>query len=540
MGEDRRFDVMVLGGGAAGELVAAAAARAGRSVAVVEERLVGGQPPYFACVPSKTLLLSARRGESWELALARRDAVARHLDDGAAVAALAAAGVTVLRGRGRITGPGTAEVGGAAYRYGDLVVCTGSAPAFPEVEGLDQVPVWTSDAALTVPDLPRRLVVLGGGPVGCELAQVYAAFGSQVTLVEPAGRLLAAEAPFAGEILADALRRTGVDLRLGAEAGKVERAGGLRLWLSDGGIVDADRVLVACGRRPRVEGLGLEAIGVPVRPGEGLAVDAACRVTGRDGTAAATGAGGTVWAAGDVTTAGRTAHAARYQARVVAANLLGGRRAADYRAIPRVVHTSPAVYAVGLSPIQAAERGIDLVAAGYDLAATARAAVRADDRGRVELYADRARGVLAGAAAAGPYAEEWMGEIALAVRAGTPLGVLTDVVHAFPTYGEALEAPLRELAARVPDPPAAAGGADLGRMTEMSEMNPADRDPAPTGNGLGEEAPEADAAEQRLAVRDEEERTGDGEWPQQVPFDADEADAAEQGRVVELDEDDYR
>ncbi|MBT2208518.1 MULTISPECIES: NAD(P)/FAD-dependent oxidoreductase [Actinomadura] len=432
---------VVLGGGTAGELVAAGLARAGRDVALVEDHLVGGLSPYLACVPSTSLLLSARRGETWELAVARRDELAAHRHDDRAVARLARDGVTVLRGRGRVVRPGAVEVGGVEHAYGDLVVCTGSEPVLPPVDGLADVPVWTSDEALSVPDLPRRLVVLGGGPVGCEMAQVYAAFGSQVSVVEAAGRLLDAEAPFAGEALADALRRMGVDLRLGVALGQVERKeSGVRLWLSDGGTLDADRVLVAAGRRPRVAGLGLESLGVEIVPGRGVPVEATCAVPSEAGR---------VWAAGDVTGVARTTHAARYQARVVLSNLLGRRREADYRAIPRVVHTTPTVYAVGLSPARAGELGIDLVASGYDLAATARAAVDTDDRGRVELYADRSRGLLIGAAAAGLYAEEWMSEIALAIRAETPLSLLTDVVHAFPTYGESLEPPLRDLAGRL-------------------------------------------------------------------------------------------
>lgn len=454
MERNHHYDVVVLGGGTAGGLVATELAQSGRDVALVESRLVGGASPYFACVPSKSLLLSARRGETWELAVARRDEVTGRLDDDRVVARMAEDGVTVLRGWGRVTRPGTVEVDGAEHDYTDLVVSTGSEPVVPAVPGLAEAPTWTSDEALTVPDLPRRLVVLGGGPVGCEMAQVYAAFGSQVTLIEPAGRLLTAEAAFAGEILADALRRIGVDLRLGSQVVRVARGdggAGARLWLADGAVLAADRILLASGRRPRVEGLGLENLGVAVAPGRPLAVDETCAVVRGDGDqeADAPDLPGGLWAAGDVTGVARTTHAARYQARVVVSNVLGKRREADYRAVPRVVHTTPSVYAVGLSPAQAEERGMELLTAGYDLAATARAAVEADDRGRVELYADRSRGLLIGAAAVGLYAEEWMSEIALAIRAQTPLGLLTDVVHAFPTFGEALEAPLRELAGRL-------------------------------------------------------------------------------------------
>jgi dihydrolipoamide dehydrogenase len=442
--QDKRYDVLVLGGGA-GKNIAAGLARAGRSVALVESRLVGGECPYFACMPSKSLLHSARRGETWEHAVARRDEVTRHLDDAPTAAEMAEAGVTVIRGRGSVARPGVVDVDGAEYGYTDLVVATGSEPVTPDVEGIGDVPTWTSDEALTRPDLPRRLVVLGGGPVGCELSQIYAAFGSQVTLVEAADRLLAAEAPFIGDLLADVLRRMGADLRLGVGATRAERTeSGLRLHLSDGGHIDADRILIAAGRRPRVADLGLDKLGVQSDPKRGIAVDVTCKAivdadAGSDGT--------TVWAAGDVTGVAPYTHAANYQSRVVVSNVLGKRREADYRAVPRAVYTTPSMYAVGVSPVSAT--GLELVAAGYDLSNTPRATVEDDDRGRVELYADRARGVLVGAAAIGLYAEEWMSEITLAIRAETPLSILADVVHAFPTYGEAIEPVLRELVERL-------------------------------------------------------------------------------------------
>ena len=286
------FDVVVLGGGTAGVHVAEQAARAGRSVALVEAGLVGGESPYLACLPSKTLLEAAGRGEAWENAVARRDEAASCLDDSAAAARLADAGVTLLRGTGQVTGPGTAEVtvageaadgpadaGRAALRYTDLVLATGSEPVAPPIEGLSDIPAWTSAEALSCPDLPRRLVVLGGGYTGCELAQIYAAFGSQVTLVETESVLLPAEAAFTGEILADALRRTGVDVRLGSAAAKAERMDeGLALTLEDGTRIEADRVLLATGRRPRLTGLGLDTIGIELKPGMAVPVDATCRV----------------------------------------------------------------------------------------------------------------------------------------------------------------------------------------------------------------------------------------------------------------------
>ncbi|HEY1915778.1 MAG TPA: NAD(P)/FAD-dependent oxidoreductase [Streptosporangiaceae bacterium] len=476
-----QFDVVVLGGGTAGAHIASEVARAGRTVAVVEAGLVGGECPYLACMPSKSLLQSARRGETWEHAVARRDEVSGHLDDAAAAARLTETGATLIRGTAQITKPGTieveematigrpakpAEAAATTIGYTDLVIATGSEPVAPPVEGLTDVPAWTSAEALTGPDLPRRLIVLGGGPVGCELAQIYASFGSAVTLVEAEDHVLPGETTFAGELLADGLRRTGVDVRAGSAAVKAETTdSGLALTLADGSRLEADRVLLATGRRPRLSGLGLAKLGIELGSGMVLPVDSACRVTTGSGTGsgagtgAGTGAGagsgrgrrkdsGHVWAAGDVTGVAAYTHTANYQADIVAANILGGQREADYRAIPRVVYTTPSVYTVGLSPARAQAAGVELATAGFDLAETARATVEDDDKGRVELYAD-ASGVLVGAAAVGLYAEEWMSEVTLAVRAGIPLTVLADVVRAFPTYGAALEAPLRKLAGTV-------------------------------------------------------------------------------------------
>ncbi len=529
------FDVVVLGGGTAGVHVAAEVATGGRSVALVEAGLVGGESPYLACLPSKTLLEAAGRGEAWENAVARRDEVTSHLDDSSAAGRLTEAGVTLLRGTGQVTRPGTVAVttypenGGGPdgpsgpgptveIGYTDLVLSTGSEPVAPPIEGLADIGAWTSAEAMSGPDLPRRLVVLGGGSAGCELAQIYASFGSQVTLVEAEKVLLPAEATFTGEILAEALRRTGVDVRLGSAAVKAERLDeeGLALTVADGSRIEADRVLLATGRRPRVSGLGLNALGVEVKPGTAIPVDTTCRVVAKGGVSAtdqatdhaadqatdgpaeratgeangqatkangqatkangqASGRATGLWAAGDVTGLGTHTHTARYQAGVVAANILGRRREADYRAIPRAVYTMPSVFAVGASPQGAAEAGITLVSAGADLQTTARALVAGEETGRVELYAHPDSKLLLGAAAVGPNAPDWMGELTVAIRAGVPLPVLADTVHAFPTYSEALEPVLRELAGKLTAQPG-----DTGTSREGSE--PARTGPAGTGS----------------------------------------------------------
>jgi hypothetical protein len=283
-----------------------------------------------------------------------------------------------------------------------------------------------------------------------------------------------------------------VDVRLGSAAVKAERLDeeGIALILADGSRIEADRVLLATGRRPRVGGLGLNALGVEVKPGTAIPVDTTCRVVTKggaspteqatdratDGPAAevtgeangrATEANGRatgLWAAGDVTGLGTHTHTARYQAGVVAANILGRRREADYRAIPRAVYTMPSVFAVGASPQGAAEAGITLVTAGVDLQTTARALVAGEDTGRVELYAHPDSKLLLGAAAVGPNAPDWMGELTVAIRAGVPLPVLADTVHAFPTYSEALEPAIQELAGKLTAQPG-----DSGTSREGSE-----------------------------------------------------------------------
>jgi dihydrolipoamide dehydrogenase len=453
------FDVIGLGAGSAGAAVARRLAKAGRSVALVEASWVGGECPFVACMPSKALLrsvevrhLNARGMElgaisadpmlerdhqsAFALAVERRDEVVNHRDDSAKAKELEDLGVQILRGRGQIVRPGVVLVNGVEYGYANLVVGTGSSPVRPEIEGLDGVPTWTSDEALTSTHLPRSMAILGGGPVGCELAQIYARFGTQVTLVEAGSKLLGPEEATISKMLADFLVEDGIDLRMkttvtGANVGPE----GARLDLSTDSMVDCERILLASGRTPNTSGIGLETLGIAVED-DGLAIDKTCRVPGHPN----------VWAAGDVTAVAPYTHTANYQAEIIATNILavvertgsrdGEQETADYRAIPRAVYTDPAVASVGMDEVTAKKKGIDTVTAELDLEELARSGSDGDC-GRLVLTADRSRRVLIGAAAIGPHADEWIGEAVLAVHAEIPLSALAQVVHLFPTYSEA-------------------------------------------------------------------------------------------------------
>jgi pyruvate/2-oxoglutarate dehydrogenase complex dihydrolipoamide dehydrogenase (E3) component len=458
------FDVVVLGAGSAGEWVAGAVADAGRSVALVEKLRVGGECPYVSCIPSKAMLRSAharaaarrvadlggaagpvRLGgdrDAFAAAVRRRDDLSGQRDDSDAAASLQNRGVTLIRGPGRMAGPGHVDAGGRGLACRDLVVATGSSPVIPPIDGLADVPVWTSDQALSAAGYPASVIILGGGAVGCELAQIYAGFGVSVTLVEPADQLASGEEPDLAQALSQALQAAGVSVRTGTGAARATpaTAGAACLELQDGSAVEADRVILAAGREPQTRDLGLETIGVTVHDSGALGVDDRCRVQGQEH----------VWAAGDVTGIAPYTHGADYQGRIVADNLLGGGATADYTAIPRVIYTDPPLAGVGLTESQAREAGLDVLAAATDLQQLARTSTDGTAGGRLILVADRTRGVLVGAAALGAGADDWISEASVAIRAQVPLRVLADVVHPFPTHAQAYEIPLRELTRQLP------------------------------------------------------------------------------------------
>jgi len=482
------FELVVLGAGTAGESIAKNVASAGRSVALVESGRVGGECPYVACMPSKSLLRSAAvrhlgtrafelgaagdqppagaSAAAFARAVVRRDEVAHGRDDTGAADDIQDHGVTLLRARGRIVADGIIAVRDARHGYTDLVIGTGSRPVRPPIEGLDTVPSWTSDEALSSAELPGSLLILGGGAVGGELAQVYARFGVDVTLIEAAPQLMAKEEVTVAAVLATVLRDDGIDLRLGAKVTSAEPVGGrARLHLADGTALDGDRVLVVTGRTPNLDDIGLEILGIDTTTTTGLATDDSGRVPGHPH----------LWAAGDVTGAAPYTHAANYQARIITTNLLGGSSTMDTRAIPRAIYTDPPVASVGLDGASAHDHGIQPLTAAFDLGETARSGSEGEGRGRLVLTADAERGVLVGAAAVGPGADEWIGEAVLAIRAGIPISVLTDVVHPFPTFSEAYEPALRGLAQQLDAqkaPKTGSGGLRLG-MVGLGRMGEA-------------------------------------------------------------------
>jgi len=454
------FDVVVLGAGSAGEWVAGAVADAGGSVALVEKLRIGGECPYVSCIPSKAMLRSAQvralarcaadlggapgrvevgaAADAFAAAVRRRDDLSQRRDDSDKAASIQDRGATLIRGRGRVTGPGRVDVGGRELAYRDLVVATGSRPAVPPVDGLAGVPAWTSDQALSAADYPAAVVILGGGAVGCELAQVYAGFAVHVTLIEPAGQLAGAEEPSLAAELARRLQSAGVSVRVGMSAARAEPApgGSAKVILQDGSVVVADRVILAAGREPVASDLGLETLGVTVQEDGTVSVDDHCRVQGQEN----------VWAAGDVTGIAPYTHGADYQGRVVADNLLGGCATADYTAIPRVIYTDPPLAATGLTEGQARAEGLDVVVATTDLQELARSHTDGSAGGTLVLVADRKRGVLVGAGAVATSVDDWISEASVAIRGQVPLRILADVVHPFPTSAQAYELPLRELA----------------------------------------------------------------------------------------------
>lgn len=444
-----RVDVAVLGMGPGGEVAADRLMKAGKTVAVIERELIGGECAYWACIPSKTVLRPAEaRTEveraagvdgaelNWVKTRDYRDYMIRHLDDAGQVKGYAGRGALVVKAEGRITGPGRIQAGDQEILADSIIIATGSEAVIPDFEGAEQITGWTNRETFTTSTLPGSAVIIGGSAVGVETATFLSRFGVKVTVLERGARLLAREEPRVGELAQQSLEAAGVQVRLSASVRRGRKDGELSvLELEDGSSVACEVVIFATGRTPRTSGLGFEQAGVRVGEHGQVQVDEHCLAAGR------------VWAIGDVTGIMPFTHVAKYQGRIAADAILGQPHRATYDGIPRVVFGEPEIAAAGLTQAQAEQNGLRTAAVELDLAeAIARPwTYEEDPKGSLGLLVDANAGVLIGAWAVAPLAGEWIHHASLAIRARIPLETLRDQVPQFPTYNEAYLAALGKL-----------------------------------------------------------------------------------------------
>ncbi len=449
---DFAADVIVIGMGPGGEDAAAKLATAGLDVIAVERSLVGGECPYWGCIPSKMLIRSAallaeaRRipgmagassveADFGVVATRIREEATDDWDDAVAARRFTDTGGRLVRGDARITGPGHVEVDGQAYTARRAIVLnTGTRPAVPPIPGLAETPYWTNHEILEATELPASLAVIGGGAIGLELAQAFSRFGSTVTVVEAGARLLGPEEPEAAELLSDVFEREGIAVCVGASIASVGHDdSGFSIDLG-AETVGAEALLVAAGRTPNIDTLGLDSIGVDAS-GRSVSVDEHQRVT--DG----------VWAIGDITGKGAFTHVSMYQAAIAVASILGQEGpGGDYDALPRVTFTDPEIGAAGLTEKQARDAGLTVRTGHTDLAPSSRGYIhKAGNDGFIKVVEDADRGVLVGATSAGPTGGEVMGALAVAIRGEVPVATLRHTIWAYPTFHRAIETALADL-----------------------------------------------------------------------------------------------